>query len=270
MLLMCPPERVLLEYLVLFEILSDPPPFIISQGQPIFLKERVDARNTSVPRVFEICQRQSSVLRDCLLPLECIFGPNSLRVDKLTLPSLDIPVQIRNELVLFVAHACPEVRNAGVCLLGEAQVSLGNKYVTHAEHAKASQLLRGVEDYGRETTGHLTVQTDLDACLNLIFALHKQIEQLLGVDDCFAEISHQADESGVPLVGDLGESSGTTSHQNLPHPILEPLDPFFVDLDESLGRDLLRVLILQFPDAILLREFLHRASYLRQNAHFEA
>lgn len=37
-LLMCPPEWVLLENLILLEVLSHSPPFVISQCQPIFLE----------------------------------------------------------------------------------------------------------------------------------------------------------------------------------------------------------------------------------------
>lgn len=58
------------------------------------------------------------VLSDGLLPLEGVLGPNSLGVDELALPRLDVAVQIRNQLVFFVAHSRPEVGDSHVCLLG--------------------------------------------------------------------------------------------------------------------------------------------------------
>lgn len=58
------------------------------------------------------------VLGDGLLPLEGVLGPNPLRVDELALPWLNVPIQVRNQLVLFVAHSRPEMGNTHVCLLG--------------------------------------------------------------------------------------------------------------------------------------------------------
>lgn len=58
------------------------------------------------------------VLSDGLLPLEGVLGPNSLGVDELALPRLDVTVQVRNQLVFFVAHSRPEVSDSHVCLLG--------------------------------------------------------------------------------------------------------------------------------------------------------
>ena len=49
MLLMSPPEGVLLEHLILFEVLSDTPSFIIGESETVFLEESIDSRNTSVP-----------------------------------------------------------------------------------------------------------------------------------------------------------------------------------------------------------------------------
>ena len=43
--------------------------------------------------------------------------------------------------------------------------------MTHGQHAQPAQLLRRVEDDGREARRHLRVQTDLDPSLNFIFAL---------------------------------------------------------------------------------------------------
>ena len=48
-LLVGPPERVLLEHLVLLEVLPYAPPLVVGQGQTVLLEERVYSRNTSVP-----------------------------------------------------------------------------------------------------------------------------------------------------------------------------------------------------------------------------
>jgi len=52
MFLMSPPKRVLFQNLILLEILSSTPSFIVSKSQSIFLKQSVDSRDTSVPTVF--------------------------------------------------------------------------------------------------------------------------------------------------------------------------------------------------------------------------
>ena len=39
--------------------------------------------------------------------------------------------------------------------------------MTHGQHTKASQLLGCVKHNGREPTGHLRIQTNLDTSLNL-------------------------------------------------------------------------------------------------------
>ena len=43
--------------------------------------------------------------------------------------------------------------------------------MAHGQHAQAAQLLRRVEDDGRESRRHLRVEADLDPRLDLIFAL---------------------------------------------------------------------------------------------------
>ena len=60
----------------------------------VFLEERVDARNASVPTVLQILERQTSILRESLLPLERVLGPHSQRVDELALPRHDVPATI--------------------------------------------------------------------------------------------------------------------------------------------------------------------------------
>ena len=49
MLLMCPPEWVLLKDLILLEVLTDTPAFVISECQAIFLEQSVDPWHTSIP-----------------------------------------------------------------------------------------------------------------------------------------------------------------------------------------------------------------------------
>ena len=53
-LLMGPPERILLQDLVLFEILSHAPPLVVRQCQSIFLEECVYPWHASVPGIFQI------------------------------------------------------------------------------------------------------------------------------------------------------------------------------------------------------------------------
>ena len=57
------------------------------------------------------------ILCICLLSLQCVLCPHSLRIDKLTLPRLDVTIQVWNQLVLVVAHAGTEMSDADVCLL---------------------------------------------------------------------------------------------------------------------------------------------------------
>ncbi len=80
---MSPPKRILFDNLILFEILTKPPSFIIRQGQTIFLKERVDSRNSVVPTFFKVIKGQSPILGLRFLSFQGIFGPHSLRINKL-------------------------------------------------------------------------------------------------------------------------------------------------------------------------------------------
>lgn len=70
------------------------------------------------------------VLSDGLLPLEGILSPNSLRVNELTLPWLDVAVQVRNQLVFFVTHSRSEVGDTHICLLGPPDED-GEQFKTH-------------------------------------------------------------------------------------------------------------------------------------------
>lgn len=85
-LLMRPPEGILLEYLILLEILSDSPALVISECQTILLEEGINSGDASVPRVLQVIKSQSSILSSCLLSLECIFSPHTLRIQEFRLP----------------------------------------------------------------------------------------------------------------------------------------------------------------------------------------
>lgn len=58
------------------------------------------------------------VLGNGLLSFEGILSPNSLGVNEFTLPWLNVSVQVRNQLVFFVAHSRSEMGDANICLLG--------------------------------------------------------------------------------------------------------------------------------------------------------
>jgi len=67
--LVSPPERVVFDNVILFEILSDSPSFVISQSKSVLLEKSVDSRNTVVPALFKVVKSQSSVLGLGLLSL---------------------------------------------------------------------------------------------------------------------------------------------------------------------------------------------------------
>mmetsp|Transcript_67280 Transcript_67280/g.140139 ORF Transcript_67280/g.140139 Transcript_67280/m.140139 type:complete len:747 (+) Transcript_67280:1153-3393(+) len=117
-----PPERIRAHELVLLPIRPDAPPLVVRQGVPILLEQRVDPWNPTIPRILQILERQPSVLRVCLLPLQRILRPHTLRVEKLALPRLDVAVEVGNHLVLVMAQPTAEVSNTSVGLLAEAEV----------------------------------------------------------------------------------------------------------------------------------------------------
>lgn len=80
-----------------------------------------------------------------------------------------------------------------------------------------------IEHHRWETRRHLTVQTDLDTSLNLVFRLDESIQQLVGMNDCFSIVRHETNESSVPLVDDLRERGRTRAHQDLTNPVVELL-----------------------------------------------
>ena len=60
-------------------------------------EEYAHSRNSTIPRVFEILEGQSSILQIGLLSLRGVVGPTSLGVKKLGLPRLDVSIQIRDQ-----------------------------------------------------------------------------------------------------------------------------------------------------------------------------
>ena len=73
--------------------------------------------NAKAGKVFKVLERQSPVLLLGLLSLQSILGPDTLAIDELAFPRLDVPIKIGNQLVLLVGHACSKVRDAGIGLL---------------------------------------------------------------------------------------------------------------------------------------------------------
>ena len=86
------PPTPLPTHLVLFEVGTNPPAFVVGEGMSVLLKEGVNAGNATVPGVLQIFQCQTSVLSIGLLALESVLCPHTLAVNKLTLPWLDIAV----------------------------------------------------------------------------------------------------------------------------------------------------------------------------------
>mmetsp|Transcript_42650 Transcript_42650/g.166468 ORF Transcript_42650/g.166468 Transcript_42650/m.166468 type:complete len:261 (+) Transcript_42650:2330-3112(+) len=103
--LMSPPEGIISRLGVLLEVQPHSPSLVIRQSVSILLEQRVDSRNSTIPTIFQILKRQTTILGHSFLSLERIFGPHSLGVHKLTFPRLNVAVQVRNQLVLVVAQA---------------------------------------------------------------------------------------------------------------------------------------------------------------------
>ena len=85
-----------------------------------------------------------------------------------------------------------------------------------------------------------------------------------------SKVCHQTNQSCVPLVRNLCESSGARSHQNLTNAVFEALDSIIIDSDKGLSCDFLGALVLELPDTVLLREFLLSSPAFGQNSDFEA
>ena len=155
MSLVRPPKGILFQNLVLLEVCSHPPSFIISQCVSILLKQCVNAWYSSIPRIFQIFKGQTSVLCLCFLPFQCIFCPDSLRINEFTLPRLYIAIKIGNQLVLLMAHPTPEVGYTNICLLAIPKVTLWNQNMTHGQHSEPSNFFGSIEDDRWKPARHL-------------------------------------------------------------------------------------------------------------------
>ena len=131
MSLVRPPEWVVLEQLITLEFCSDSPTLVISKSMTVFLEKCIYTRDTAVPTVFQIFQRQSSILNISFLAFHRIFSPDPLGVHKLGFPRLDVTVQIRDGLVFIMRHTGPEMCDSGLSLLGPSQITLWDQYMTH-------------------------------------------------------------------------------------------------------------------------------------------
>mmetsp|Transcript_29770 Transcript_29770/g.62393 ORF Transcript_29770/g.62393 Transcript_29770/m.62393 type:complete len:346 (-) Transcript_29770:4155-5192(-) len=188
--LMSPPERIGPEHLILLPVRAEAPALVVGERVPVLLEERVDPRDAAVPRILQILKRQTAILCVCLLAFQRVLSPNTLRIQELRLPRLQVSIQIGDHLIFLVAEARAEVGDALVGLLGKPEVALWDQNMAHRQHAEPSKLFRRIENNRRKTRGHLRVQSDLDASLNLILALHEEIQQLCCVDHGLTEIGH--------------------------------------------------------------------------------
>jgi hypothetical protein len=82
-----PEEGVVARTLVLLPLGTDSPSLVVRERVSVLLEERVDARDSSIPRVLEILERETTVLRVGLLALEGVLGPDTGGVEELCLPS---------------------------------------------------------------------------------------------------------------------------------------------------------------------------------------
>ena len=92
--LMRPPERVHPQHRLLLEHGLHTPSPVVGKRVPILAEERVDSWHAPIPQVLQILQCELLVLRVGLLLLERVLGPDPLRVDKLTLPGLQVTEEV--------------------------------------------------------------------------------------------------------------------------------------------------------------------------------
>lgn len=140
-------------------------------------------------------------------------------------------------------HPRPKMRNtARFRLLRPTQIRLRNQDVAHAQHPKAAQLLRRVENDRRKSRRHFRIQSDFDAGLDFVFAFHQHVQNFLRIDDRLPEIRHQADQMGVPFVDDLRERRRSGRQQNLSATIQKFLQRIVANFQETLRSPFFRYL----------------------------
>ena len=108
--------------LVKLELRPSSETLVEREGRAILLEQGVNSGQTTVPRVLQILQGQSSTLLVGFQALLRVLRPHALRVDELRLPRDDIPEDVWNQRLLVVAHTGSEVRDTTVGLLGPSLV----------------------------------------------------------------------------------------------------------------------------------------------------
>ena len=73
-----PPERVALHVLVDLELHAGPEPLVEAKRTPIFLEQGVDSGQTAIPAVFQILERETTVLLVGFEALLRVFRPYAL------------------------------------------------------------------------------------------------------------------------------------------------------------------------------------------------
>lgn len=172
MFLVSPPKRVLLHYLVLLELQSTPPPFIESEDIFVFLEKSVYSGNSEVPRVFQVVDVESLVLKELLLSFESILRPHSSRVLDLLLPRDNISVDIGDQSFLLVRETRPKVSDLGLRLSREEQVTFRNQYISHRQHPESPEFFRRVKNTRRKSTRHFRVYAHFYSILYSVLAVY--------------------------------------------------------------------------------------------------
>lgn len=83
--------------------------------------------------------------------------------------------------------------------------------------------LGSVEDNRWETSRHLRIEANFDTRLDFVLTLHQKVEQWHSGACGLAEVRHETNECGVPLVHDLRESRRARGHEDLAYAIVESL-----------------------------------------------
>ena len=114
-----PPEWVALHVLIDLKLHAGPEALVKAQGTPILLEQGVDSGQTAIPAVFQIFERETTVLLVGFEALLRVFRPHTLRVDELGFPGDDVPEDVRNQglFVPMASHTGAVMRDACICLL---------------------------------------------------------------------------------------------------------------------------------------------------------
>jgi hypothetical protein len=113
----CPPEGVALHLLVNLELCASSETLIETERASILLEEGVDTWETTVPTVLKILKGETTVLLLSFETLLRVLGPDTLRVDKLSLPRDDVSENVGNQSLFVVRHTSTVVGDTSICLL---------------------------------------------------------------------------------------------------------------------------------------------------------